>query len=31
VEKKFLSDIWSMGRNEINIEESMKNREKVCI
>jgi hypothetical protein len=31
VGKKFLSDIWMIGRKEINIEELMKNKEKVCI
>jgi hypothetical protein len=29
--KKFLSDIWKKGRKEISIEESIKNRENVCI
>jgi hypothetical protein len=29
--KKFLSDVWNKGEKEINIEELMKNREKVCI
>jgi hypothetical protein len=28
--KKILFDIWSMGGKEISIEESMKNKEKVC-
>jgi hypothetical protein len=29
--KKFLSDIWSKGGKEIALEESMKNREMVCV
>jgi hypothetical protein len=28
--EKFISDIWSKDRKEISIEESMKNKEKVC-
>jgi hypothetical protein len=28
--KKLLSDIWTKGGKKINIEESMKNKEKVC-
>lgn len=28
--KKFLSDIWSKGGKEVSIEESLKNKQKVC-